>query len=214
MILNEFHSAFDGGCQWRISPAGCEVRGFDALPPPQYVTGLTAALDTFAGPLAAASREFSVPVELLCATMMTESNGRPGAVRKEPGYTSDEQTPHRISFGLCQLLISTAREAMGDPRIDRAWLTSPANNLRAAAAYIKRQKTRTGFDPPKVACAYNAGGCYEQKGEKNHWRMRQYPIGTSEHADRFVRWFNAAWVLSKTGKLGAESAYRFEDFLK
>ena len=214
MILKDFHHAFEGGCQWRISANGCEVRGFDALPPAVYLTGLARSLDTFAAPAAAASREFSVPVELLCATMMTESNARPAAVRKEPGYVSDDQTPHRISFGLCQLLISTAREAMGNPHIDRVWLTDPANNLRAAAAYIRRQKPKTGFDPPKVACAYNAGGCYEQKGQKNHWRMRQYPIGTSEHADRFVRWFNAAWTLSKTGKLAAQPAYRYEDFLK
>jgi hypothetical protein len=214
MSLQEFHHAFEGGCQWRISAAGCEVRGFDGLPPANYVTGLTSALDVFAEPLAAASVEFSVPVELLAATMMTESNARPGAVRKEPGYVNDNKTPHRISFGLCQLLISTAREAMANPNIDRVWLASPANNLRAAAAYMKRQKPRTGFDPPKVACAYNAGGCYEQKGVNNRWRMRQYPIGTSEHADRFVRWFNAAWVLSKTGKLGALPVYRYEDFLK
>jgi hypothetical protein len=24
----------------------------------------------------------------------------------------------------------------------------------------------------------------------NRWRMRQFPIGTSHHADRFVQWFN------------------------
>ena len=27
-------------------------------------------------------------------------------------------------------------------------------------------------------------------GPENRWKMRQFPIGTSEHADRFVRWFN------------------------
>ena len=41
-----------------------------------------------------------------------------------------------------------------------------------------------------MACAYNAGGVYQQNGAENRWRMRQYPIGTGAHADRFVAWFN------------------------
>jgi hypothetical protein len=41
-----------------------------------------------------------------------------------------------------------------------------------------------------VACAYNAGGIYPNDGPDNRWKMRQYPIGSGAHADRFVRWFN------------------------
>ena len=57
-------------------------------------------------------------------------------------------------------------------------------------AYIAGQWKVTHFDPPKVACAYNAGGIYHNDAAQNRWKMRQYPIGTAEHANRFVKWFN------------------------
>ena len=44
-----------------------------------------------------------------------------------------------------------------------------------------------------VACAYNAGGVYRNDGPSNRWRMRQFPLGTGHHADRFVAWFNDAF---------------------
>jgi hypothetical protein len=50
----------------------------------------------------------------------------------------------------------------------------------------------TGFDPPLVAAAYNAGGIYENRGAANRWRLRQYPLGTGAHVDRFIGFFNAA----------------------
>ena len=37
---------------------------------------------------------------------------------------------------------------------------------------------------------YNAGGVYHNDSTENRWRMRQYPLGTSHHADRYVLWFN------------------------
>jgi|GEM_PF-4990691 len=54
------------------------------------------------------------------------------------------------------------------------------------------QARLTGFDPPLVAAAYNAGSLYRNDGAANHWKLRQYPIGTAEHVDRFCRFFNAA----------------------
>jgi len=92
---------------------------------------------------------------------------------------------------------------MKDPKIDRAWLFNPANSLRACASYIKSNHDHqgTGWDPIYVACAYNAGGLYENKGEANRWRLRQYPIGTSNHADRFAAYFAAGRQLVDTGLL-------------
>jgi hypothetical protein len=79
---------------------------------------------------------------------------------------------------------------MGDPTIDDEWLRVPANSIAAGAAEIAKKVGETGYDPPKVACAYNAGGLYYEPSPGNRWRMRQFPIGTSAHADRFVTWFN------------------------
>src|SRR5579864_4640966 len=137
------------------------------------------------------------------ACMPTESAAKDPetCVREEPGYVSDEKTPARISAGLCQLLISTARSIMKDPNIDRAWLFNPANSIDACAAYIKSNHDRqsTDWDPIYAACAYNAGGLYENKGEANRWKLRQYPLGTSKHADRFAAYFAAACQLVDRG---------------
>ncbi|UCD86063.1 MAG: transglycosylase SLT domain-containing protein [Deltaproteobacteria bacterium] len=136
------------------------------------------------------SEKFGVPAELIMATICTETNGDPTKIREELGYISDEATPNKISPGLMQTLISTARSALDDSRINREWLLGPSNSIKAGTAYIAHQWKSSHFDPPKVACAYNAGGIYYNGSPNNHWKMRQYPIGTSEHADRFVKWFN------------------------
>jgi hypothetical protein len=89
-----------------------------------------------------------------------------------------------------QTLISTARDVLGDPSINRLWLLEPSNSIRAGTAYIARQWKQTHLDPPKVACSCNAGSLQDNPSPRNRWKMRQYPIGSSEHADRFVKWFN------------------------
>jgi len=139
-----------------------------------------------------------VPVELIIATAATETGGDPSKVREEPGYISDKTTPHRVSPGLMQTLISTARFTVGTvdgSAIDREWLLIPHNSIRAGTSYIGGQRVITDFDPPKVFAAYNAGNLYAEFGKKNRWKMRQYPIGTSEHVDRGVRWFNDCFTM-------------------
>ncbi len=164
----------------------------------------------FSAPLEEWSRSFGVPVELIIATICTETRGDPDAVREEPGYESDEKTPAKVSPGLMQTLISTARRTLGDDTINRKWLLKPENSIRAGTAYIASQWTLTGFDPPKVACAYNAGSIYYNQSDANRWKMRQYPINSSEHADRFVKWFNDCFVMfNKNGFKPEVSLYRF-----
>jgi hypothetical protein len=132
------------------------------------------------------SVNYQVPVELLMACTLTESAAKNPeySVREEPGYISDENTPARISAGICQLLISTARSIMKNANIDRAWLFNPANSINACAAYIKFNRDSKGadWDPIYAACAYNAGGLYENQGEANRWKLRQYPIGSIRSA--------------------------------
>lgn len=91
-----------------------------------------------------------------------------------------------------QTLISTARSTLKDKSIDRNWLLVPDNSIKAGTCYIAEQTGKTGLDPPKVACAYNAGSIIRNTGPENRWKMKQYPIGSGEHCDRFVKWFNDA----------------------
>jgi hypothetical protein len=185
----------------------------------------------FEAPLRVASAEFEVPVPLLLATAATESRGDPGAVRHEPGYAlslvvgipaattlkwinrnhgdlplqafevADAATPHRVSPGMMQTLISTAREALGDASIGRVELLSPEVSIAAAAAYIRSQADRaaprsTFMDPVLVAAAYNAGSLRQETARANPWRLRCHPLGTGSHISRFVAWYGDACAVT------------------
>jgi hypothetical protein len=181
--------------RWRLTPQGLAIEGEDAPgnTPPRVAAACWARHQ---GPLEAAARRFAVPVELLLATACTESGGRAEAVREEPGFTSDAATPHRVSPGLMQTLISSAREALGEPKLDRAALLDPAVSASAGAAFIARQARVTGFDPPLVAIAYNAGSL---RPASNPWGLVQTQRGSGHfHADSFCDFFNDALTISPT----------------
>ncbi len=188
--LRQPHS-YRNSIQWRLQADGISINGGAPERSPGKPQTVTRVWRDLRDPLTRWSTSLGVPMELIIATICTESGGNLDiAARKEPGYISDEETPNRISPGIMQTLISTARAAVGSPEVDRAWLEQPANSIRAGTAYIASQWKSTHFDPPKVACAYNAGGIYHNDSDKNRWKMRQYPIGTDAHANRFVKWFN------------------------
>ncbi len=192
---------FKDSVSWQIAEDGIVI---DQKPPetsggePKTVRGVW---QKFKGPIEEWSAKFGVPVELIIATICTESGGDPSALRKEPGYVSDDQTPGKISPGLMQTLISTARKTLADDGINRDWLLKPENSIRAGTGYLASQWTITGFDPPKSACAYNAGNIYYNESPANRWKMRQYPINSAEHADRFVKWFNDCFVMFKKDQI-------------
>jgi hypothetical protein len=191
MSLQEFHRAFPGGVRWRLTAAGVEIEGSGVERTAGAPTTVTRIWDAWSREVNATARARRVPCALIIATIATESGGKADAVRLEPGYKSDAETPHKVSPGLMQTLLSTAREAM-QISCDRQWLLVPRNSIEAGTAYIARQARMTDLDPPLVAAAYNAGRLAEQKSEQNRWRLRQYPIGSGKHCDRFVRFFNDA----------------------
>ena len=195
---------FRDGIEWRLTKSGIEVDGVLRGSAGRLVT-VPRIWQAYETEIVAASGRYDVPAELVLATICTESRGNRFAVREEPGYTTDEETPDRVSPGLMQTLISTARgtlageDGLSVEAIDRDWLFDAGNSIRAGTAYIARQRRTTLLDPPKVACAYNAGGVYYNDGAHNRWRMRQFPIGTGEHCDRFVMWFNDGFRMFAEG---------------
>ena len=155
-----------------------------------------------------------MPVELLLTTACTESGGRADAVREEPGFTSDAATPHRVSPGLMQTLISSAREALGDAKLDRAALLDPAISAMAGAASIARQSRVTGFDPPLVAIAYNAGSLRPGRDALDPWGLVQTRRGNGQwHADAFCAFFNDAPTVFQAGPEPAVDVPRFRGLL-
>lgn len=188
--LTAWHG-YQDSVRWRLTPAGVEIEGEGGArgTPGEPIT-VRRIWREYGPEIGAAAVQYGVPVELIVATIATESGGDALAMRCEPGFRSYDGTPNKVSVGLMQTLVSTAREALHDLGIGVENLRRPAVSIRAGSAYIAQQSALTGFDPPKVACAYNAGGVYRQDGGGNRWGMRQYPIGTGAHADRFVLWFN------------------------
>jgi hypothetical protein len=188
--LCEFHG-FEDSVRWRLVAAGVEIEGTGVERTSGPPATARRVWESNAEAINRTARAQRVPCELIVATICTESGGRADAVRLEPGYVSDEKTPHKVSPGLMQTLISTAREAL-QLSLDRGWLLEPANSIQAGTAYIAQQAKLTRLDPPLVAAAYNAGRLKHQDGRENRWKLRQYPIGTGKHCDRFVRFFNDA----------------------
>lgn len=188
--LMQRHRRFADGIEWQLTKAGISIEGN----PPEFTAGepqtVTRTWNEFGLSIRKWSNDLGVPAELIIATICTESAGKPDARRKEPGFKSETETPDRMSIGLMQTLISTARQTLKLDRIDGAWLLDADNSIRAGTAYIALQSKVTLFDPPVVACAYNAGGVHHNDAASNRWRMQQFPIGRSDHADRFVQWFN------------------------
>lgn len=198
MGLLIFHRAFDNGICWRLTRQGLEIEGSGVERTPGSPTTITKIWEDFGESINCWAAHFNVPCVLVIATIATETSGNANAIREEPGYKSDSETPGQISLGLMQTLISTARDTLGDNNIDRNWLLVPDNSIKAGTAYIAEQRLKTLLDPPKVACAYNAGSLKENTGPNNRWKMKQYPIGTSEHCDRYVKWFNDAVAVLET----------------
>jgi hypothetical protein len=206
--LSEYHAAFDDGVRWRLTADGIEVEGAGVERTggePKTVQRIWA---DFGASIVTWATHYQVPCVLIIATIATETRGNPAAVREEPGYQSDDATPGKVSPGLMQTLIATARATLHDPTIDRQWLLSPGNSIQAGTSYINDQRGATELDPPKVACAYNAGGVYHNAGAANRWKMRQFPIGTAEHCNRFVQWFNDAVFALAAEDMPPEVSYR------
>lgn len=192
-----YHQIF-GSVKWRLVPGGVEIENSGIERSNGRPTTVEGIWSKYSKEIEKAAYRYAVPIEYILATIATESSGNAGVLREEPGYISDEQTPHRISVGLMQTLISTASATIGT-KVDRDWLMDPQNAIMAGTSYIRDQAPKTLLDGPLVFAAYNAGGIYIQNGPDNRWKTRQYPIGTSHHCDRAIKWLNDAVAVTMGG---------------
>ena len=200
--LRMAHAGPFGGVTWSLDRYGVAI---DADPPigtPGPPASALRVWQWFGSEIRDAARKHGVPVELIVATICTESAGGVldvakvcQARREEFGFVSDVATPARVSVGCMQTLIATAADVLMRP-VTAAELEDPAVAIDAGAAMIAAQFVYTRFDPPLVGAAYNAGGVYHDPAPENRWRLRCYPIGTGAHVDRFVAWFNDAMRLT------------------
>jgi hypothetical protein len=180
---------------WRLAPDGIRIADAPPEVTPDALPTVARVWHDFGSAITRWANHYAVPIELILATICTESRGEPAAVREAPGFVSDRVTPQQVSAGLMQLPLATAQEVLPNNRVTRQWLLDANHAIQAGTAYIARQKPLTALDPPKVACAYNSGSLRWNNASGNRWKMRQFPRDTGEHADRFVAWFNACYRL-------------------
>lgn len=194
--MHEWHSKY-GGREWRITDTGIETRDRGYFRTKGIPTTVMTLWEDFGEDIQYACAELNVPADVIVAMIPIEarrlSNGHydPQSVREEPGYISDEQTPHRVSPGLMQTLISTARSMarkyyLLDPgMVNRALLFDSFYSILLGAAYMAHQTERYGRDPVLICSAYNAGSV--RKTDNNPWHLIAYG---ATRIDRYCAWFN------------------------
>jgi hypothetical protein len=193
--IHEWHSRF-GGREWRVTSQGIETRDKGYMRTKGDPVTMTTLWQDFGEYILYTSYELLVPIDMIAAMIPIEALRRDGhydprSLRKEPGYVSDIETPHRISPGLMQTLITTAR-AMArkyqliDPGlVNREILFDPFYSILLGGAYIQHQIERYGPDPILIASGYNAGSV--RKTDNNDWHLIAYG---ATRLDRYAAWFN------------------------
>jgi len=190
----EAHKYHDDGPTWKIGKDGLVIIEEGSWGKPERTVGepqtVRRIMKEYGDHIGWWAAFYWIPIDVIIACIATETGGVPDARREEPGFKSDKETPHRVSTGLMQTLFSTAQRMVPDAKVTNEWLSNPNNSIRAGVAYIHHQSQKTKTDPPLVAAAYNSGGLYRQNGKENRWKLRNYPIGTGHHIDRFVKFYN------------------------
>lgn len=161
-----------GGLRWRPLDTGVvEVDGYSE---PPRTSGEPLTMRTlwrdFGVSILHHSEQYRIPPEVIAATMACEAGRRGGyhlntrSRREEPGYVSDEQTPHKVSVGVGQCLISTARDVQSHfdlypgEVVDASLLEIPDRAVELCAGYLRMLADRYDTtDGMLLQAAYNAG---------------------------------------------------------
>jgi hypothetical protein len=118
---------------------------------------------------------------LLKGLIARESQWNPGAFRYEPAIND-------ASYGLMQVLLSTAKGALNNPNLTPSDLFVPDTNIAAGAAYLRYQIGRYGGDYRKAVSAYNCGSDCQTR-PTSFW-----PHGNSPYVDDVMTY--QSWYLN------------------
>jgi len=184
------HKHFQDGVSWQLTKDGISIDGAPAVGSMGRPTTVTRIWTQYSDRCKAAAKEYGVPIELIVATIATESSGNPSARRAERRLRTE-------SVGLMQTLVTTAQQVLGAKSLTGDDLLDPTTSIRAGTAYIAQQRVSTHFDPPLVAAAYNAGSLQRDDAIADRWKLLCYPANTGQYIDRFVQWFNDAMRVSE-----------------
>ncbi len=94
--------------------------------------------------------KYRLDPSLIKAVIAVESNFNIYAFRREPHI---EDT----SWGLMQVLMTTARETMNNPNLTTDQLLNPAVNIEVGTKYLRSRYDKYGKNIKHALAAYNAG---------------------------------------------------------
>lgn len=206
--LEQWHRRF-GGKEWRLTPEGIEVKEEGHVRTEGPPLTMTYLWEDFGDHFLSASRKLDCPVDIPAAMVPIEAARKQGSlrfdpesVREEPGFESDEETPHKVSPGLMQTLISTARrmadkyDLVDSKKVDREFLFEAEHSILLGMAYCKDRIEVYGPDPILICGAYNAGSVRET--DDSEWRIETY---SPTRMDKYARYFNDFHAAVRTGRI-------------
>lgn len=201
-----------GGKRWRVLETGyIEVERDGVIRTKGAPTSVRGLRSEYGDLIEAAAAAFAIPVEWIYGMIPIEAarlesdrmRFDPVSIRYEPGYIHPSDTPHRVSAGLMQTLVSTARQMAekyelelrdmdGDLRdVQLGDLLDPHTSLWLGAAYMAHQRDRyageldggNGLDFVYLTGAYNAGSV--RTDVNTPFRLMTYSPTRTERAIRF-----------------------------
>lgn len=198
------------------------IRGIESIPRPDeswlyrtkgHPSTMEQLLADYGPIIREASELFNVPVQTICGMIAIEASRMktdkrrfdPRSIRLEPGYESDKHTPHRVSPGLGQTLLTTANQMLKkvpefshEVAVDRQDLFIPNYSIKLSTAYIRHQMDRFESDEVgnpedpifNAVAAYNAGSV--KPSNNNPWGLLTHAEG---RIDKFIAYSNDARTL-------------------
>jgi len=193
LVIAELPPQDDANLAYESHPGGGYIYRTHGVP-----SSMENLFQDFGKSLEEAAEFFELPLGDIMALIGIEADRLPNnrfnmtASREEQGFESDSGTPHRVSSGLTQCLLSTFNSVQGDfaelmdpiENLTRYELWVPRRSILGGAAYMARQFKKHPDRVMAFVAAYNAGGVYS---DDNVWNMRTY---SDTRIDRWMAFVN------------------------
>lgn len=114
-----------------------------------------------------ASKQYKIEPKLIRAIISVESNWNQNAVRHEPQIND-------TSWGLMQVLLSTARRVSGNSNLTSGQLVQPTVNILIGTKYLRELTDRYQGRLTDVIAAYNAGSAFRAKSDPTKYTNQGY----------------------------------------
>jgi hypothetical protein len=181
------------------------IKGYEVLRTKGEPTTMRTLMTQHGHAICDASQKFDIPEHWIAGMIAIEAVRVKGttemdvfSLRDEDGlnFSRYQDRPRRVSAGLMQTLLSTARMMAasvdlrpyfaGKPeQLDAGHLCVPAISVLLGTAYMSHQVKRYGSDPVLLVGSYNAGAVYSDT--KNPWNIRTYG---QDRIPKFVAYAN------------------------